>query len=128
MASEPALARVDLPPARTLSAAALYATLQQAVMTLAPSFDVTRRMQVEASAYALARGVQTLATSLPAGSAAVLEKTVRHAYKVTDQEIAALLQGGLSEDEVLDLVLCTAMGAGRARLEAGLRALGKEVR
>ena len=61
----------------------------------------------------------------------VVEELLRELYverRHTDQEIAALLQGGLSEDEVLDLVLCTAMGAGRARLEAGLRALGKEVR
>jgi alkylhydroperoxidase family enzyme len=53
-----------------------------------------------------------------------VEKVRRHAYKVTDEEVAALLAAGFSEDQVFELTVAVAAGAGFRRLDAGLRAIG----
>jgi hypothetical protein len=56
---------------------------------------------------------------------AYLEKVARHAYKVTDQEVAALLTGGHSEDEIFERTIDVALGAGLEGYAAGLGALEK---
>ena len=48
----------------------------------------------------------------------------RHAYRTTDAQVEALLAAGLSEDEVFELSVSTAVAAGLERLDAGLKALG----
>jgi alkylhydroperoxidase family enzyme len=52
-----------------------------------------------------------------------LETVRRHAYRVTDGQVAELRAVGLSEDEVFELTVAAAVGAGLERLEAGLRTL-----
>ena len=47
----------------------------------------------------------------------------RHAYKVTDEDVQALLDAGYSEDQVFELTVAAAYGAARDRLEAGLDAI-----
>jgi alkylhydroperoxidase family enzyme len=50
--------------------------------------------------------------------------TVRqHAYRVTDAQVEALRDAGLSEDEVFELTVAAAVGAGLERLDAGMRTL-----
>jgi alkylhydroperoxidase family enzyme len=50
--------------------------------------------------------------------------TVRlHAYRVTDGQVEALRAAGLSEDEIFELTVATAVGAGLERLDAGLGTL-----
>jgi alkylhydroperoxidase family enzyme len=50
--------------------------------------------------------------------------TVRqHAYRVTDAQVEALRASGLTEDEVFELTVAAAVGAGLDRLDAGLRAM-----
>jgi alkylhydroperoxidase family enzyme len=50
--------------------------------------------------------------------------TVRqHAYRVTDGQVEAVRAAGLSEDEVFELTVAAAVGAGLDRLDAGLRAM-----
>ena len=53
---------------------------------------------------------------------AYVEKVRRHAYRVTDAEVAALV-AETSEDEVYEATVAAALGAGLARLEAGLAAI-----
>jgi alkylhydroperoxidase family enzyme len=60
---------------------------------------------------------------VPAAAAAYVQKVVRHAYKVTDEDVAALLASGMSEDQVFELTVSAAMGAGLLRLDAGMAAL-----
>lgn len=55
----------------------------------------------------------------------VVDKIARHAYKVLPEDIDALKEAGLSEDEIFELILATACGAGRGRLEVGLQGLGR---
>ena len=59
----------------------------------------------------------------PAVAAAYLEKVRLHAYRVTDDDVEALLASGLSEDEVFEATVAAAVAAGLARFDAGLRTL-----
>ena len=61
--------------------------------------------------------------AIPAGLRDLVEKTALHAYRITDEEIQALLQAGHSEDEIFEVALSAAVGGGLARLERGLAAL-----
>lgn len=60
---------------------------------------------------------------VPESLARYVEKVRRHAYKVTDEDVAALRDAGLSDDEIFELTIATAVGAGFERLHAGLRAI-----
>lgn len=52
----------------------------------------------------------------------LVDKIERHAYRVTDEEIAALKEK-YSEDELFEIIVSAALGAASRRLDAGLRAL-----
>lgn len=52
-----------------------------------------------------------------------LDKVARHAYKVTDEDVAALGEAGYSEDQIFEATVSCALGAGLRRLEAGLAAI-----
>jgi hypothetical protein len=55
---------------------------------------------------------------------AYVDKVHRHAYKVTDDEVEALKQT-YSQDQLFEITISAAVGAGLSRLERGLAALGK---
>ena len=38
------------------------------------------------------------------------DKVAKHAYKVTDEDIAAARASGASEDQIFELVVCAAVG------------------
>ena len=59
----------------------------------------------------------------PPAARAYLEKVRRHAYRVTDDDVEGLRAAGLSEDEIFELTVAAAAGAGLQRLEAGLKTL-----
>jgi len=50
-------------------------------------------------------------------------KVAQNAYKVTDADVDALREAGYSEDAIFELTLAAALGAARARLDAGLKAM-----
>src|SRR5689334_14167862 len=52
----------------------------------------------------------------------LVEKIHRHAYKVTDEDIARL-QATYGDDRLFEIIVSAAVGASRARLAAGLQAL-----
>jgi hypothetical protein len=54
---------------------------------------------------------------------ALVDKVARHAYKVTDQDIAAARASGLSEDQVFEIVVCAAIGQATRQYDAALAAL-----
>jgi alkylhydroperoxidase family enzyme len=62
------------------------------------------------------------APELPPELAALVDKVHRHAYQVTDQDLADL-KTRYSDDQLFEIVVSAAVGAARARFEAGLRAL-----
>ena len=64
----------------------------------------------------------------PAGT--LVNKVAKHAYKVTDEDIAAARVSGLSEDQVFEIVVCAAVGQATRQYDTALAALetatGKE--
>jgi alkylhydroperoxidase family enzyme len=52
-----------------------------------------------------------------------LDKVTRHAYKVTDDDVARLRAAGYDEDAIFEATLAAALGAARLRLQNGLAAL-----
>jgi alkylhydroperoxidase family enzyme len=56
-------------------------------------------------------------------AAAYVEKVRAGAYAVTDADVEALAAAGLSEDEIFELTVSTAVDVGLGRLEKGLEAL-----
>ena len=52
-----------------------------------------------------------------------LDKVTRHAYKVTDDDVARLRAAGYDEDAIFEATLAAALGAARLRLRNGLAAL-----
>ena len=57
-------------------------------------------------------------------------KVARHAYRVTDEDVAAARESGLSEDQVFEIVVCAAIGQATRQHDSALAALdtatGKE--
>jgi alkylhydroperoxidase family enzyme len=60
---------------------------------------------------------------IPADLRELVDKTALHAYRITDEEIAALLEAGYSQDEIYEIAISAAVGGGLARLDRGLAAL-----
>jgi len=60
---------------------------------------------------------------LPEALRAYVDAVERHAYKLTDEDIEALKQAGYSEDQLFEITVAAALGAGLRRLEAGLAPL-----
>lgn len=59
----------------------------------------------------------------PQPASALIEKVAKHAYKVTDADIAAAKAAGLSEDQIFELVVTAAIGQANRQLESALAAL-----
>src|SRR5262245_28438579 len=60
---------------------------------------------------------------LPEPVSSVIEKVTRHAYKVTDDDIAAVRMAGFTEDQIFELVVCAAIGQATRQYEAALAAV-----
>jgi alkylhydroperoxidase family enzyme len=84
-----------------------------------------RRAAFARAAY-LGGGTARTDDGVPAPLASYVEKVARHAYRVTDDDVAALLRAGSSEDAVFEITVATALGAALGRLERGLAALRGE--
>ena len=63
---------------------------------------------------------------LPADLAPVIEKIRRHAYKVTDDDIAALRAAGRSDDELFELTCAAAVGVALHRCRRALAAIDRK--
>ena len=61
-------------------------------------------------------------TGVPADLQPLIDKIHRHAYKVTDEDIASA-QAKYGDDKMFEIVVSAALGASRKRLVAGLKAL-----
>lgn len=68
-------------------------------------------------------GSRQEAIPIPPGLETHVKKVTLYAYKVTDEDIARLKALGYSEDDLFEITLSAALGAGRTRLECGLAAL-----
>src|SRR5262249_27056479 len=53
----------------------------------------------------------------------LIGKVARHAYKITEEDIAAARGSGLSEDQIFELVVCAAVGQATRQYDTALAAL-----
>jgi hypothetical protein len=104
-----------------------YATevkhLLNAVLTGPGVIDTSAREAVEAFSAAQSDGTDVITEELSPILRTYLEKVVRHAYQVTDDDIQVLSQAGYSEEAIFEITVSAALGAGMGRLERGLVAL-----
>ena len=104
-----------------------YATHTQApidaVLNSPGETDPGLRHAVEARSAQLSGRPSQHAGHVPQELVPYLKKVALHAYRTTDNDIEALRRVGYSEDEIFELTLSAALGAGMARLECGLAAL-----
>lgn len=57
-----------------------------------------------------------------------VEKLRQHAYRVQDDDIEQVHDAGYSEDQIFEVTVAAALGAGDTRLRAGLSALNEALR
>jgi alkylhydroperoxidase family enzyme len=62
---------------------------------------------------------------LDAPLSTLIDKVAMQAYKVTDEEIAAVKASGLSEDQIYELVVCAAVGQATRQYDTALAALAE---
>lgn len=72
---------------------------------------------------AAASGPDGAAEALPPELVPFVEKVRRHAYEITEDDLATLRQAGYSEDAIFEITISTALGAGQARLRRALNVL-----
>jgi alkylhydroperoxidase family enzyme len=59
----------------------------------------------------------------PEAVRAMIDKVARHAYKVTDEDVAAAKASGLSEDAIFEIVVAAALGQATRQYESAMAAL-----
>ena|ERR1700760_3921520 len=64
-------------------------------------------------------------TDLPKSLNALIDKVANHAYKVTDNDIAAVKATGVTEDQLFELIICGAVGQASRQYQSGLIALAE---
>jgi len=53
----------------------------------------------------------------------LVDKVAKHAYRVTDEDIAAARESGLSEDQLFEIVVCAAIGQAAREYDTAFAAL-----
>jgi len=59
---------------------------------------------------------------------ALIVKVAKHAYQVTDDDVAAVRASGLSEDQVFEIVVCAAIGQATRQHDTAMAALDAATR
>jgi len=60
---------------------------------------------------------------LPEPVSRLAEKVAKHAYRITDDDIAAVRIAGFTEDQIFEFVVCAAIGQATRQYEAALAAV-----
>lgn len=100
--------------------------LRQSVLSGRGTTEAALRQAVEARAAVAGGRKGEAAGSIPPELADFVDKVVRHAWQVTDEDVERLKRAGYSEDAIFELTIAAAVGAGMGRLERGLAALAGE--
>lgn len=53
----------------------------------------------------------------------LIQRVTKHAYQVTDEDIAAARASGLSEDQIFEMVVCAAIGQATRQYDTAFAAL-----
>lgn len=65
---------------------------------------------------------------LPQPLQSLINKVAYQAYKVTDSDIEAVRQTGITEDQLFELIICAAVGQASRQYKKGLSALEETVK
>ena len=95
----------------------------EAAMTSPGDTEPTLRCAVVARSSELGGHALHMPGEIPTELQTYVKKVALYAYKVTDEDIAALREAGYSEDAIFEITVSAAFGAGIARLDCGLAAL-----
>jgi len=82
------------------------------------------RQAVEARVAEHAGVMRPVEALLPDDIISYVDKVALNAYKITDEDIENLKEQGYSEDEIFELTVSAAFGAGFVRIERCLNLLG----
>jgi alkylhydroperoxidase family enzyme len=85
--------------------------------------EAALRQDIVNYASALALGQPANSAPIPDNLLPYLNKVILHAYKTTDADIEHLKRAGYSEDDLFELTISAAFGAGYARYQRGLSLL-----
>ena len=100
----------------------IVAELKKRTLAGAGETEAALRQEIATYAAAPASGNQVI----PRNILTYISKVAKHSYKVTDMDINQLKAAGYSEDELYELTVCAAFGAGLARLNRGLALLNDQ--
>jgi hypothetical protein len=67
-------------------------------------------------------------TDQPPALRSLVENVAHNAHKITDSDIAAAKQTGVSEDQLFELIICAAVGQASRQYESGLSALAEALK
>ena len=84
-----------------------------------------RRLSALAQAYALGLGADPPRAVELGRVSGLVEKVGRAAHEITDDDLAHALAGAGADDELFELVVAAALGAGLARRDVGLAAVDR---
>ena len=56
-------------------------------------------------------------------AATLVDKVANHAFRITDEDFAAVRESGLSEDQVFEIVVCAAIGQASRQYDGAFAAL-----
>ena len=101
----------------------LVERLKDSVLNGRGDTDPGLRRAVEARTAELSGRPGAPAGDVPPNLREHVDTIARHAYTITDEDLAALKAAGWSEDAIFEISIAAALGAGLARLERGLSAL-----
>jgi hypothetical protein len=60
-------------------------------------------------------------------AATLVDKVAKHAFRVTDGDIASMRDSGFSEDQVFEIVVCAAIGEATRQYNTAFAALGAAI-
>jgi alkylhydroperoxidase family enzyme len=95
--------------------------LIRAARTLPASLDSDTRALLYARAAALS--LRQPPPEIPEALKPFADKVALWAYRTLDREVEALREAGYTDDQIFELTICAALGAGAARYLTGLSAL-----
>jgi alkylhydroperoxidase family enzyme len=91
---------------------------------------IARILEGDGKASSAQRGAAFNNTGFGGPLSTLIDEVARHAYTVTDEDIASARALGLSEDQIFEIVVCAAIGQATRQYDAALAALeaaaGKE--
>ena len=94
----------------------------QALLTHSAVTSPEIRQSIFTRTIQLTEGVQP-AEVIPDELISFVDKIIFEAYRITDEDVHLLKNSGYTEDQIFEITLCAALGAGVTRIEKGLSAL-----